>query len=140
MMALRGADMLDGRDWYRGPAASPDTLSELRKVAPPGLPESYIGLLEFSDGGEGPLPVTPYNLCLDPARTVIEGIHGRSPDYVGFLIFGGNGGGEYLAFDLRGAAPWPIVAVDMIAGPESAELVAPDFDAFLDLVGTESAE
>jgi len=53
----------------------------------------------------------------------------------GFLIFGSNGGGEYLAFDLRKEAPLPVVMIDMVAGPSSAKLVASDFDAFLGLVG-----
>jgi hypothetical protein len=132
--------MLEGRDWHGTAGASPQALEELRAAAPEELPESYLQLLSSSDGGEGPLPVIPFNLCLDPAREVIDRIrNGNSgqPEFDGFLIFGGNGGGEYLAFDLRQRAPWPVVAVDMIAGRDSAEIVATDFDKFIDLIGVD---
>ena len=132
--------MLEGRNWYRVEGASAQVLDVLRAAAPDELPESYVQLLSASNGGEGPLPVDPFNLCLDPAQEVTarftNGNYGRR-DLDGFLIFGGNGGGEYLAFDMRRGPPWPIVAIDMIAGPASVEVVAPEFDAFLELIGRE---
>ncbi|WP_324750427.1 SMI1/KNR4 family protein [Sphingomonas sp. LY54] len=130
--------MLEGRDWYRMEGASVQAIEALRATAPDELPESYVQLLMISDGGEGPLPVSPFNLCLDPAREVIariaDGNHAQ-PAFDGFLIFGGNGGGEYFAFDMRLGAPWPVVAIDMVAGRESAEVVASNFDRFIDLIG-----
>jgi hypothetical protein len=125
--------MLEGRDWYWMEGASAQALDGLRAAAPKGLPDSYVQLLSLSDGGEGPLPVLPFNLCLYPANEVIAGLTDSS--YQGFLIFGGNGGGEYLAFDTREGAPWPVVAIDMVAGPSSAEVVASNFDTFIDLIG-----
>jgi hypothetical protein len=75
--------------------------------------------------------------------TVVETIesqnHGRA-DLEGFLIFGGNGGGEYLAFDLRIGSPWPIVAIDMVAGGRSADVISPDFDTFYDQIGVAADE
>ena len=130
--------MLEGRDWYAVAGASPDAIQELRNVAPRELPESYVALLSFSDGGEGPLPVQPCNLVLDPTQEVISRIANRNygqPDFDGFLIFGGNGGGEYLALDMRQGTPWPVVSIDMVAGPSSAEQVADDFDSFIGLIG-----
>jgi hypothetical protein len=130
--------MFEDRQWQSVPGAPANLLHELSAVAPVSLPESYYQLLRFSDGGEGPLPVNPYNICLDASAEVIEGIRtqnsGRS-DLNGFLVFGGNGGGELLAFDIRDQDPWPIVTIDMVAGARSAETVAPDFDAFLGLMG-----
>ena len=132
--------MLDGRDWRRKTGAPADILQQLKKAAPAALPASYVDLLSFSDGGEGPLPLNPLWLQLDSAQAVIEGIctrnHGRV-DLEGFLIFGSNGGGEYLAFDLGRGYPWPIVTMHMIAGPESAQVVAPDFDSIVELIGVE---
>jgi hypothetical protein len=120
--------------------ASAHTIAALRSAAPYELPESYVQLLSVSNGGEGPLPVSPFNLCLDPVEGVIarlaNGNDGQS-DFDGFLIFGGNGGGEYLAFDMRQGKPWPVVTVDMVGGGSSAEGVAPDFDKFLDLIGVQ---
>jgi hypothetical protein len=134
--------MLEGRDWYRMEGASAQTIEDLRAATPDELPESYVQLLAVSDGGEGPLPVTPFNLCLDPAREVIARLASdnyNQPDFEGFLIFGGNGGGEYLAFDIRQGVPWPVVTIDMVAGPASADVVAPNFDAFIDLIGVGAA-
>lgn len=135
--------MLEGRDWYRMDGASAQILAGLRAAAPGDLPDSYVQLLSVSDGGEGPLPVNPFNLCLDPAQDVIDrlnnGNYGQA-DFNGFLIFGGNGGGEYLAFDMRGGAPWPVVTIDMEAGSSSAKIVASDFATFIDLIGVEQSD
>jgi len=132
--------MLDGRAWYRVAGATAEDLARLQAVAP-SLPARYLDLLAFSNGGEGPLAIPPYNLCLDPALTVAQGISSRNygqPDFEGFLVFGSTGGGEYLAFDTRAATPWPITTIDMVAGGASAEVIAPDFDAFYDRIGIEA--
>ena len=113
----------------------------LRAAAPAGLPESYLQLLSESDGGEGPLPVSPFNLCLDPVREVLARLSNRNygqPEFDGFLIFGGDGGGEYLALDMRQGTPWPVVAIDMVAGSDSAEIVTTDFEEFVQLIGQDS--
>ena len=130
--------MLQGRDWFAAPAAKAEVLEQLRQITPVELPRSYISLLAFSDGGEGPLPASPYTLCLDPAGEVIEAVRSGRTGSDGFLVFGGNGGGEYLAFDVRGQMPWPVVVIDMVAGSETAETVAPDFDSFLGMIGREA--
>ncbi len=130
--------MLEDRDWTSAPGATEAALHALRQAAPVELPRSYYDLLAQSDGGEGPLPVQPYTLCLDPATTTAKAI--RDGGYFeGFIVFASSGGGELLAFDIRGAAPWPIIAIDMVAGPETAEPVADDFDTLLDLIGREEA-
>jgi len=133
--------MLAGRNWCGESGATAEDLAHLRSVAPVDLPQRYVDLLAFSDGGEGPLPFAPYNLCLDPAITVartIEGGNHKQADLEGFLIFGSGGGGEYIAFDLRNGPPWPIVAIDMVAGGDSAEVIASDFGAFFDQIGIEA--
>lgn len=132
--------MLEGRDWFSFKGASVQTLEALRAIAPNGLPDAYLQLLSASNGGEGPLPVNPFNLCLDPAEEVIARLGNgnyEQPDLKGFLIFGGNGGGEYLALDMRRGEPWPVVTIDMVAGSSSAEVVAQNFGEFLDLIGLE---
>jgi hypothetical protein len=133
--------MFEGREWHAAPPAPVRLLEELRSAAPVELPDSYYRLLSFSDGGEGPLPVNPFNLCLDASNQVIEALRtqnrgkGELPE---FVVFGGNGGGELLAFDIRGEAPWPVVTMDMVAGDQSVELVAATFDEFLELVGVDT--
>ncbi|WP_421580913.1 SMI1/KNR4 family protein [Shinella sp. M31] len=132
--------MLEGRNWTGENGATSDDLARLRLAAPENLPQRYLDLLAFSDGGEGPLPVSPYNFCLDSVTTVTATIassnHGQA-DLDGFLIIGGDGGGEYIAFDLRSGRPWPVVSIDMVAGGDSAALIAADFNAFLDQIGRE---
>jgi len=56
----------------------------------------------------------------------------------GYLVIGGNGGGEFVAIDLRGPDASPVVAMDMVAGPSSAYEIADSFDAFILLVGRQS--
>ncbi len=58
-----------------------------------------------------------------------------SPD---FFVFAGNGGLESIAFDLRNGPPFPVVMIDPIAGPESAEQIAPDIVAFIEAIGIEA--
>lgn len=130
--------MLQDRDWFAAPAAKGEVLEQLRQVTPIELPKSYFSLLAFSDGGEGPLPASPYTLCLDPAEEVIEAIRSGRTGSDGFLVFGGNGGGECLAFDIRGRMPWPVVVIDMVAESETVETVAPDFDSFSEMIGREA--
>ncbi|MDX8356797.1 SMI1/KNR4 family protein [Sphingopyxis terrae] len=131
--------MFEERDWHRSPGATAEALKSLRAALPMEMPASYFSLLSFSDGGEGPLAVQPFYLCLDPTAEIIER-QSKPPgqsEFETIFIFGGNGGGEYLALDLRQEQPWPVISVDMIAGLESAEIVAKDFESFLDLVGVE---
>ena len=133
--------MFEGRDWFKVDGAAAEELALLQKLAPNDLPARYLDLLAYSNGGEGPLPMSPYNLCLDAASTVAETIvqknYGQS-DLQGFLIFGSNGAGEYIAYDMRGGVPWPVVSVDMVAGGDSAELIAPDFDYFHEQIGLDA--
>jgi hypothetical protein len=108
------------------------------------LPTEYLQLLTFSNGGEGPLAVQPWNFCLDSAEEAAKYWCERTFEefFPGFFVFGGNGAGELLALDLRGSAPWPVVAID--SGNcdlgESVLRVAQDFGTFLSLVGVEKED
>ena len=127
------------REWHPAPGASPTVLARLQGASPVRLPPAYLNLLAFSNGGEGPLPVQPFNLCLYSAEEVIEiEREGSYKDFSpGLLVIGGNGGGEAIALDIRGAEPWPVVYFDMtnINLTESVQPLAPDFDALLDMIG-----
>jgi hypothetical protein len=132
------------RVWYKFPGASREALQELRANVGVELPDEYYDLLAFSNGGEGPLSVSPYNFCLDSAEDATKYKVTKSYEefFPGFFVFGGNGGGEYIAFDLRGSKPWPVVAIDMtnINLSESVQLIAIDFPSFLALVGMEKQD
>lgn len=132
------------RNWHRALPASEVSLTRLRTACPVGLPDGYFSLLGFSNGGEGPLPVQPLYFQLDPAEYAAEAIErGAHNEFLhGFVVIGSNGGGEYIAFDVRGVSPWPVVAIDMtnIDLDESIRQISPSFEDFLDLIGREKTE
>jgi hypothetical protein len=133
--------LLKGRVWRKAEGASDAAMASLRQAAPAVLPESYYSLLFYSNGGEGPLPVQPLWIVLYPAEEVAEIARQGTFDefFSGLFVIGGNGGGEAVAFDLRIAEPYPLIFFDMtnIDLAESVRLIAPNFDAALDLIGRE---
>ncbi|MFG6465515.1 SMI1/KNR4 family protein [Roseateles sp. BYS87W] len=142
------ADRLNSRHLRHGPqtrwnrGASLEAIEHLRKKIPSQIPCGYLNLLAATDGGEAALPVAPYNCCLDDATTVLTGgAKAWRQRWLeeGFFIIGGDGGGELLAFDLRTQGEPPIVAIDMVAGSESAMMVAPSVEAFVAMLGREEA-
>lgn len=134
--------MLTDREWFKIDEAPPAELQSLRSAAPVHLPAGYLGLLSYTNGGEGPLPVSPYWLCLYPAAEVVA-IAGEPKDpALGHLfVIGGNGGGEAIALDLRAPKPHPVVAFDMTNTDveESLVTIAASFTAFLALIGVRAA-
>lgn len=135
----RGPGVLQDREWRKVEGASAEAIVALKSRAPVHLPESYYSLLSFSNGGEGPLAVQPLWFKLYPAEEAaqIERDGTFSDFFEGLFVIGGNGGGEAVAFDCRGNAPYPVVAFDMtnIDLLESVRLIAPSFDVVLDLIG-----
>jgi hypothetical protein len=131
--------MLEGREWRNVEGASSDAIAALKAIAPADLPESYYSLLAFSNGGEGPLAVQPLWFQLYPAEEAAQLERGGTfrEFFEGLFVIGGNGGGEALAFDLRGSEPYPLVAFDMtnINLAESIRPIASSFDAALELIG-----
>jgi hypothetical protein len=108
------------------------------------LPNEYLDLLAFSNGGAGPISVSPYYFCLNSAEDATSYKIAKTYEefFSGFFIFGTSGGGDYIAFDLRGSKPWPVVAIDMtnIDLSESVEPVVKDFSSFIALIGMEKAD
>lgn len=130
--------MLKGRDWIAVAGATPDEIAALRSVAPIPLPEAYVSLLAFSNGGEGPLPDQPCYFCLYPALEVaqIEREGAFHEFFPGLFVIGGNGGGEAVAIDTAEVG-YRIVHFDMVNIDlgESVEPLAANFDAFVELIG-----
>ena len=131
--------MLAGREWFKKPGANEGAIERLKAVAPSPLPSSYLALLRYSNGGEGPLPVDPWNFCLDPAEVAIETEQAGTvreffPD---LFVIGTSGGGEAIALDMRGPESQEVVQFDMTNSElaESVRTLAPDFEAFLNIVG-----
>ena len=118
--------------------ASPDALRALQ-VEVGSLPNPYLELLRLGNGGEVGLSVHPLLFCLDPVESALD--YWRSGTYTmkGIFVFGSNGGGEYLAFDLRTPGKWPVVSFDPIDPEGSIRQVAADFESFLSLVKEDEA-
>ena len=129
-----------GRRWTRVPGATDIEIGRLTRASPVALPQDFLQLLRFSNGGEGDLALPPLMFVLDSVDDIVAGF--RDPFlteyFPGFLFMGGNGGLERIAFDLRGRVPpWPIVMIDPIAGPDSAVQIASDIQSFVAAIGLE---
>jgi hypothetical protein len=131
--------MLESRGWRKHDGATDAAIEKLWSVAPSSLPQSYFTLLSSSNGGEGDLPVQPWWFALDSAEDAAEAKRSGTfkKFFPGFFVIGSNGAGEAIAFDLRLTGSRPIVAVDMtnIDLDESVLPIAPDFDAFIEMIG-----
>jgi hypothetical protein len=131
------------REWRTTTPCSETEIAQLASHSKAQLPTEYIELLRMSNGGEGPVALPPLYFQLYSVKDCIELFHTNQQlleQFPSFLFFGGNGGLELLAFDLRSGPPWPIVMIDPIAGPESAKKIAPDVVTFVKAIGLESEE
>lgn len=127
--------------WWPVAPASRHLVEALRASAPISLPDFYLEQLLISNGGEGDLGVEPGWIVFWPAEEVIERNAGYDvPSNVpGFFGFGSNGGGELLAFDARGAQPFPIVMIPFIPMEEGeAVRIADSFSELQTKIGVSS--
>lgn len=123
---------------HHEPPASPEALRRLASAAPVALPLEYLDLLASSNGGEGELGVEPGWFQLWPAEEVMELNRGYCvPEFLpGFFGFGSNGGGELLAFDLRGGPPYRVTMVPFIPmDADEAVTIAENFAEFVAALG-----
>jgi hypothetical protein len=128
------------RNWIRVPGATEAELTRLVSKAPCALPIELLELLRFSNGGEGPIGLPPLCFCLDSVDEILGSLSDDflATQFPGYLFLGSNGGLERIALDLRSeGGPWPIVMIDPIAGPNSAEVIAPDLGSFIQAIGLE---
>jgi hypothetical protein len=130
------------RDWDADPPGDEAALQSLRRSASVELPSEYIDLLRHGNGGRGPLALPPLYFTLDRAEdaAALNGSEEYRELYPGYYTFGGNGGLESIAFDVRGAPPWPVVMYDPVAGVESAVVIAADMASFIAAIGLELPE
>ena len=120
-------------DWLVDKPASPNALNALVDAVPL-LPSAYLALLSRGNGGEAGLSVSPFNLCIDTAESALDYWQSGTYTMTGVFVFGGNGGGELLAFDMRKSKPWAVISFDPIDPEGSVEMVANDFSSLLKLV------
>ena len=112
--------------WVSAVPASAEVISQLqREVA--GLPESYLDLLRVGNGGEVGLCASPFNLCLDPAESALDYFLSGTYTKQDVFIIGSNGGGDYIAFDLRSEGERRVICFDPISPDDSIEVIAESF-------------
>jgi hypothetical protein len=119
--------------WLFPQGASEEVLQELRSSVV-GLPASYLDLLRLGNGGEAGLSVSPYTLCLDSAEDALS--YWKSGTYTiqEAFVFGGDGGGELLALDMRQSSFCSVICFDPIDPEGSIEQIAPSFEQFIAMV------
>lgn len=101
----------------REPPASEEVIGKLIPEAGLKLPEDYWDFLLQLNGGEKELGIQRGWFRTQRAEEVIQaGLETGVPKCAhGFFAFGGNGGGELLAFDTLRDIPWPMVALPFTA-------------------------
>jgi len=130
------------RNWSCNPPAREDDILRLIESCQVKLPDEYLALLRFSNGGEGDLALPPLLFVLFDVDEVLKTWSDSfyREEFPHFLFFGGNGGLEQIAFDLKRGEPYPIVMIDPIAGLESAMEIAPNMAHFIEAIGLEYAD
>lgn len=118
--------------WLFDQGASPEALNALRSAVGV-LPEDYLELLRQGNGGEVELKVSPLVLCLDSAEAALDYWNSGTYPINGIFVFGGNGGGDLLAFDLSSSDEFPVISFDPIDPEGSMSKVASDFKGLLAL-------
>jgi len=124
-------------EWYKSEGASDFELAKLQKLVKFELPQAYIELLRFSNGGEGSLSVQPLYFVLDSVQSAISYFESEASKALpGYFIFGGNGGGELLAIEQKTGS---VVSIDSCNfNVEEIVIVASSFSKFLELVQCKS--
>jgi hypothetical protein len=104
------------------------------------LPEEYLSLLRYSNGGEGAMCIEPWYFQLCAAEEVVAYNQAYNVEEFlpGFFAIGSSGGGEMLAIRKRDGSPCPVYMVPFIIMAErDAVQIAPDFECFAMALGRE---
>lgn len=125
------AEVLGRHGWWKHRPATLDEIAAIEATFGGTLPDDYVALLRYSNGGAlygfaSPLCVFPTSVVLALHRE-----HDLYEDRPACLIFGGDGGGTLYAFDLRHAGHRVIVFRQDLQSREGLLFSA---DRLLDLI------
>lgn len=132
------AALLKDARWNKRQPADPAVVDDLARASKARLPEAYLALLLYSDGGEGELAIEPGWFQLWPAAKVMKYSEAYEVDKAlpHFFGFGSNGGEELLAFDFRDRGSCRVAMIPFIPMTESeAVVIAENFEAFVRAIG-----
>ena len=120
-------------EWYKSKGADDSEINQLQNSINFELPEAYIELLRFSNGGEASLSVQPLYFVLDSIQDALSYFESEaSKAFLGYFIFGGNGGSELLAIEQQTGA---VVCIDSCnSNIEEIIRIAGTFNEFLSYV------
>ena len=125
-------------NWEPNTGATEDEISSLVAKIKKPLPEDYLDLLRKNNGGEGDLGLEPMWLQLWCIEEVL-GYNQLEPfiDYPESLFFASNGGMESMAFKFDNITNTQIVMIDLIAGIDSCQTIANNYNEFIEAIGKE---
>ncbi len=127
--------------WQREPPAEEHELQKLIEQCGIELPNAYLDLLRYSNGGEGELGIEPGWFQLWPVEEVIalNQSYEVQTNIPAFWGFGSSGGGELLAFDVRTSKSVKVFMIPFIPMDEKeAVKIADDFESFVKEMGRRS--
>jgi hypothetical protein len=124
-------------NWRRYPGCCENELHALAASAPIQLPADYLAFLRLSNGGEGPLGISPGWFIVWPASEVLKWNQANERDkYYRDLFLFGQCDGNLFGFDLTRQYPWPLVALDYLDSKrECMDQLGPNFIAFCQSMG-----
>lgn len=130
------------RQWKGAAPASEAEIESLERVLGVSPPSEYIELLRLNNGGEGELALSPLWFQLFDVKwaMTLAADEFYKAEFPNIFFFGGNGGLESIGFDMRGKDPWPIVAIDCIAGLDSLMVICANIREFIDAIGMSPEE
>ncbi len=125
------------REWDGAAPASEAEVRALENVLGVPLPSEYVELLRLNNGGEGELALSPlwFQLFDIESAATLASDDFYKAEFPNIFFFGGNGGLESIGFDMRGTQPWPIVAIDCIAGLDSLVTISANMGDFIEAIG-----
>lgn len=123
--------------WTRRPGASNQAIEQLIDNCPFRLPEGYVALLGYSNGGEGPLCIEPWSIRLFPAEEVIEyNRRYKLPELLPEDFAVGDSGGEDMLAIKKGVNnPCPLFVLPFIKAESDVVEVCWDFEMFVMALG-----
>lgn len=95
--------------WPQAPAI-PESLGLLRTIVPIGTPEDFAEFFRQWDGAEAAFESNDVDMLrVDSIEHIAQANTALSKAFPTLFVFGSDGGGRLIAYDMEAPEPWPIV-------------------------------